>query len=42
MIRAAMAAQPEGVVLEWDWTTKVFDAFLSHKITDAKDIVLTW
>ena len=25
-----------------DWDTKVFDVFLSHKITDAKDIVLTW
>ena len=37
-----MAAQPEGVELEWDWKTKVFDAFLSHKITDAKDVVLTW
>uniref|UniRef100_A0A7S3BTB0 TRP C-terminal domain-containing protein n=1 Tax=Haptolina ericina TaxID=156174 RepID=A0A7S3BTB0_9EUKA len=30
------------VTLEWDWDTKVFDVFLSHKITDAKDIVLTW
>ena len=41
-LRASMNMQPEGVVLEWDWTAKVFDAFLSHKITDAKDIVLTW
>ena len=28
--------------LAWDWKTKTFDAFLSHKITDAKDIVLGW
>ena len=41
-LRAAMRVQPEGVELEWDWESKVFDAFLSHKITDAKDIVLTW
>ena len=28
--------------LKWDWGTKTFDVFLSHKITDAKDIVLGW
>ena len=27
-LRAAMVAQPEGVELEWDWSTKVLDAFL--------------
>ncbi|KAL3928027.1 MAG: hypothetical protein SGPRY_002566 [Prymnesium sp.] len=31
-----------GGPMEWDWSAKVFDMFLSHKITDAKDIVLTW
>ena len=30
------------VQLEWDWDSKTFDVFLSHKITDAKDVVLTW
>ena len=34
--------EPIGVALSWDWDTKVFDVFLSHKITDAKDVVLTW
>jgi len=28
--------------LGWDWSSKVFDVFLSHKITDAKDVVLSW
>eukprot|EP00327_Prymnesium_parvum_P015384 CAMPEP_0113291852 /NCGR_PEP_ID=MMETSP0008_2-20120614/34296_1 /TAXON_ID=97485 /ORGANISM="Prymnesium parvum" /LENGTH=1239 /DNA_ID=CAMNT_0000143845 /DNA_START=65 /DNA_END=3784 /DNA_ORIENTATION=+ /assembly_acc=CAM_ASM_000153 len=31
-----------GGPMQWDWKEKVFDQFLSHKITDAKDIVLTW
>merc|ERR1719183_2436018 len=30
------------MTLEWKWEEKVFDVFLSHKITDAKDIVLSW
>ena len=33
---------PSEVELAWAWDLKVFDVFLSHKITDAKDIVLTW
>ena len=37
-LRDAMVQQPEGVTLHWDWKTKVFDAFLSHKMTDAKDV----
>ena len=28
--------------LGWDWKQKSYDVFLSHKITDAKDVVLTW
>ena len=36
------AAWPAEMGLEWDWSTKKFDVFLSHKITDAKDIVLGW
>ena len=39
---AAMKLRPTEVELDWDWSMKVFDVFLSHKITDAKDIVLTW
>ena len=45
LLRRATQWQPrEGPpeALEWDWNEKVFDAFLSHKITDAKDIVLSW
>ena len=38
----AAKAVPVGVTLEWDWDEKQFDVFLSHKITDAKDVVLTW
>ena len=41
-LREAAQAVPSEVDLEWDWNTKTFDAFLSHKITDAKDIVLGW
>ena len=33
---------PPGGPMDWDWDRKVYDMFLSHKITDAKDIVLTW
>jgi len=33
---------PPGGPMVWDWNHKVYDMFLSHKITDAKDIVLTW
>ena len=39
---AARKLRPSDVELDWDWATKAFDVFLSHKITDAKDIVLTW
>ena len=41
-VRKAAKATPVGVTLEWDWDSKTFDVFLSHKITDAKDVVLTW
>ena len=41
-LRKALAKQPSDVTLEWDWEEKVFDVFLSHKVTDAKDVVLTW
>ena len=41
-LQDAVALQPTEVALQWAWADKVFDAFLSHKITDAKDIVLTW
>ena len=41
-LRKALGLKPTEVELSWDWNTKVFDSFLSHKITDAKDIVLTW
>ena len=41
-LREAAQAVPSEVELEWDWETKKYDVFLSHKITDAKDIVLTW
>ena len=40
--KAVPSGFPEGVTLGWDWDTKTFDVFLSHKITDAKDVVLTW
>ncbi|KAL1515436.1 hypothetical protein AB1Y20_002062 [Prymnesium parvum] len=39
--RARNAEMPGGP-MKWKWSDKVFDQFLSHKITDAKDIVLTW
>ena len=35
-LRKAAQAVPSEVELKWDWKTKTFDAFLSHKITDAK------
>ena len=38
----AAAWKPKEMTLEWKWEEKVFDVFLSHKITDAKDIVLSW
>ena len=38
----AAAWKPKEMKLEWKWEEKVFDVFLSHKITDAKDIVLSW
>jgi len=41
-VDAARRKMPADLVVQWDWSTKVFDVFLSHKITDAKDIVLTW
>ena len=41
-VDGARRAQPTDVELSWDWGDKVFDVFLSHKITDAKDVVLTW
>jgi len=41
-LRRAAAWKPAEMELEWDWGTKTFDVFLSHKITDAKDIVLGW
>jgi len=42
VVANATKVQPTEVNLKWDWETKQFDVFLSHKITDAKDIVLTW
>ena len=41
-LQGAVSQTPTEVALQWAWADKVFDAFLSHKITDAKDIVLTW
>ena len=41
-LRRAAAWKPAEMELKWDWSTKTFDVFLSHKITDAKDIVLGW
>ena len=41
-LRRAAAWKPAEMELKWDWGTKTFDVFLSHKITDAKDIVLGW
>ena len=41
-LRRAAAWKPAEMELSWDWSTKTFDVFLSHKITDAKDIVLGW
>lgn len=41
LLKAARIA-PSDVRLHWDWNAKIFDVFLSHKITDAKDVVLTW
>ena len=41
-LRRATAWKPAELELKWDWSTKTFDVFLSHKITDAKDIVLGW
>ena len=41
-LRRAAAWKPAEIELSWDWNTKTFDVFLSHKITDAKDIVLGW
>ena len=41
-LRAAVDLKPSEVELAWEWEAKVWDAFLSHKITDAKDVVLTW
>ena len=41
-LRRAAAWKPAEMELKWDWNTKTFDVFLSHKITDAKDIVLGW
>ena len=41
-LRRAAAWRPKEVTLEWNWEEKVYDVFLSHKITDAKDIVLSW
>ena len=41
-LRKAAAWQPAEMELKWDWGAKTFDVFLSHKITDAKDIVLSW
>ena len=41
-LRAAIDLKPSEVDLAWEWEAKVWDAFLSHKITDAKDVVLTW
>ena len=38
----ATDATYDGLTLQWDWSTKVFDVFLSHKVTDAKDVVLAW
>ena len=38
----AAKAVPVGVTLAWDWDEKQFDVFLSHKITDANNVVLTW
>ena len=37
-LRRTLAKQPSDVTLAWDWTSKVFDVFLSHKVTDAKDV----
>ena len=41
-LEAAAARRPSGIELEWEWGGKVYDQFLSHKITDAKDVVLGW
>ena len=41
-LKKAAMWKPAEVELEWNWEEKVFDVFLSHKITDAKDIVLSW
>merc|ERR1719424_734072 len=41
-LRRAACWKPAEFELKWDWNTKTFDVFLSHKITDAKDIVLSW
>lgn len=38
----AAQASPVGYTENIDWQSKQFDVFLSHKITDAKDVVLSW
>eukprot|EP00966_Prymnesium_polylepis_P308628 7132339-Prymnesium_polylepis.1 len=42
MLHKAMELEPSDVTLSWEAKDKRFDQFLSHKITDAKDVVLTW
>eukprot|EP00966_Prymnesium_polylepis_P212906 4930999-Prymnesium_polylepis.2 len=42
MVENAAKLTPSEVKLSWDPGAKRYDQFLSHKISDAKDVVLTW